>query len=70
MIDSYSAYGGGRAENGLCGALYAAKNLLNDPKKIELLNEEFLKRAGSVKCKGALEQQRSEVYDLDLRGEE
>ena len=54
MIDSYSAYGGGRAENGLCGALYAAKNLLNDPKKIELLNDAFLKKAGSVKCKGIL----------------
>jgi hypothetical protein len=54
MIDSYSAYGGGRAENGQCGAFYAAKNLLNNPNKIELLNKEFLKKAGSVKCKGIL----------------
>ena len=36
IIDSYSAYGGGRAEDGLCGALYAAKFLLDDPRKTEL----------------------------------
>ncbi len=51
MIDSYSAYGGGRAEDGLCGALYAAKTLLNDPKKTELLKKEFSDKAGSVKCR-------------------
>jgi hypothetical protein len=51
MIDSYSAHGGGRAEDGLCGALYAAKTLINDPKKTERLNKEFLKKAGSVKCR-------------------
>jgi len=51
MIDSYSDYGGGRAENGLCGALYAAKNLLNDPKKTELIKEEFSDKAGSINCR-------------------
>ncbi len=51
MIDSYSAYGGGRAEDGLCGALYAAKTLLNDPEKTELLKKEFSVKAGSVKCR-------------------
>jgi hypothetical protein len=51
MIDSYSAYGGGRAEDGLCGALYAAKTQINDPKKTGLLNKEFLKKTGSVKCR-------------------
>ena len=51
MIDSYSAHGGGHAEDGLCGALYAAKTLINDPKKTERLNKEFLKKAGSVKCR-------------------
>ena len=54
MIDSYSAYGGGRAEDGLCGALYAAKTLLNDPEKPKLLNKEFSKKAGSVKCREIL----------------
>ena len=54
MIDSYSAYGGGRAEDGLCGALYAAKTMLNDPGKTELLKKEFLKKAGSVKCREIL----------------
>lgn len=54
MIDSYSAYGGGRAEDGLCGALYAAKILMNDPQKTELLNKKFLKKAGSVKCREIL----------------
>jgi hypothetical protein len=55
MIDTYSAYGGGRAEEGLCGALYAAKSLLNDPEKTELLKNIFLKKAGGITCEKILE---------------
>ena len=69
-IDSYSAYGGGRAEDGLCGALYAAKNLLNDPEKTELLGKEFLKKAGSVKCREILKLKKlpcSDCVDLAAR---
>ena len=67
MIDSFSAYGGGRAENGLCGALYAAKTLLNDPKKKEPLNKEFLKKAGSVKCSEILKLKKLSCADcVDL----
>ena len=67
MLDSFSAYGGGRAENGLCGALYAAKTLLNDPKKTELLNKEFFKKAGSVKCREILKLKKLSCADcVDL----
>ncbi len=54
-IDEYSAYGGGRAEDGLCGALYAAKSLLNDPVKTELLKNKFLEKAGGITCEKILE---------------
>ena len=67
MIDSYSAYGGGRAEDGLCGALYAAKTLLNDPKKTELLKKEFLKKSGSVKCREIMKHKKLPCADcVDL----
>ena len=69
-IDSYSAYGGGRAEDGLCGALYAAKTLLKDTKKTELLNKEFLKKSGSVKCREILKLKKlpcAECVDLAAR---
>ncbi len=49
-INSYSVYGGGRAEEGLCGALYAAKTLLNDQKKAGQLKQAFTEKAGSCKC--------------------
>ena len=51
MIDSYKINGGGRAENGLCGALFAAKTLLNDPSKTEVLEQAFTEKAGSCKCR-------------------
>jgi hypothetical protein len=67
MIDSYSDYGGGRAEDGLCGALYAAKTLLNAPKKTKLLNKEFFKKAGTVKFRGILKHKKLPCADcVDL----
>ncbi len=50
-IDDFKAFGGGRAEGGLCGALFAAKTLANDPAKAEKIEAEFAKIAGSLKCK-------------------
>ena len=50
-IKRFKKFGGGRAEHGYCGALYAAHYLLKDPEKIKLLNEMFSKEAGALKCR-------------------
>lgn len=47
----YRPKGGGRAENGICGALYAAKQIINDSAKAQEIEEEFCKRLGGVTCK-------------------
>ena len=51
MIAEAKAYGGGRAEEGLCGALYAALLLLEDEGEAAMLREEFAREAGSQKCR-------------------
>jgi hypothetical protein len=43
--------GGGKAENGTCGALYAALSLLDDPEKKEALRRSFSELAGSEQCR-------------------
>lgn len=48
VIDSMSACGGGHAEGGLCGALYAAHRLLDEPGR-ELL-QPFVEAYGSAYC--------------------
>ena len=51
-IVEFKAFGGGKAEDGLCGALYAAICLMeHDDEKIEKLKDEFLEMAGSLKCR-------------------
>ena len=47
-IEEYRAWGGGRAEGGECGAIFAAKRLLKE-KGIEL-SEEFENLAGGYLC--------------------
>jgi hypothetical protein len=65
MIDDHVKYGGGRAEGGVCGALYAAKKLT--PKPIE---EKFEEKAGSTKCREIKAQGKfSCVECVDLAGE-
>jgi hypothetical protein len=49
-IEDYRAWGGGRAEGGMCGALFAAKQLLNQTGK-ESVIQEFQKKVGSTLCK-------------------
>lgn len=49
-VTAYKAWGGGRAENGICGALYAIKNLVDDNEKT-ILEEEFRKEFGTVYCR-------------------
>ena len=42
--------GGGQAEDGLCGALYAALQLAGDPPVRRRLRDAFVASAGSDKC--------------------
>ena len=49
-ISVFSKKGAGRIENGMCGALYAAKFQLKDKKDIKLLTNKFIEIAGSEKC--------------------
>jgi hypothetical protein len=49
-IEEYRAWGGGRAEAGMCGALFAAERLLCQVGK-ESVIQEFQKQAGSTLCK-------------------
>ena len=66
-IDKFSACGGGRAEGGLCGALYSAQILMNDPEKFEQLKGKFLDNAGSEKCKEILKMKKLPCADcVDL----
>jgi hypothetical protein len=48
-IDDYRAFGGGRAPEGVCGALFAANRLLRQIGK-ESVVEEFSKNAGGLLC--------------------
>ena len=49
-IEEYRAWGGGRAEGGMCGALLAAERLLQQIGK-ESVVQEFKEQAGSTLCK-------------------
>lgn len=44
-------HGGGRAEEGLCGALYAALRLTDSATARQELQDEFVAKAGSDKCR-------------------
>lgn len=50
-IENHKNQSGGRAEGGLCGALYAAKTLLGDEDKKESLEKQFSLITGSPKCR-------------------
>jgi hypothetical protein len=50
-IDSFRAFGGGRAPEGLCGALFAAETLLAESGKPSV-REEFAAEAGDITCRG------------------
>jgi len=52
MIAEYRKYGGGQADDNMCGALFAATQLLKDnTEKQELIKKEFATTIGSTKCK-------------------
>lgn len=52
MIETFRAYGGGRAPGGLCGAYYAAKCIIEkvDKEKAAELDKYFISHAGALNC--------------------
>lgn len=50
LVPELAVCGGGRAPEGLCGALYAA-TLLAVPEKTAILKEEFSAAAGALTCR-------------------
>lgn len=50
-IAEYKSAGGGRAEGGICGALYAAKLQLNSAEKKSALEKSFREEAKHIACK-------------------
>jgi hypothetical protein len=50
-LERFSRHGNGRAPEGECGALFAAKAILQDQAAKEQIEEEFLLAAGSTKCR-------------------
>lgn len=55
LIEEFRKFGGGKAKDNLCGALFAALELSKQhPEKQELIKHEFAKIAGSTKCKEIL----------------
>lgn len=47
----FRSKGGGRAEGGICGALYAAQNLAHNDEEKEYITREFEQRAGATTCR-------------------
>jgi hypothetical protein len=50
-IDSFRALGGGRAPEGLCGALFSADALLAEQGKPSI-RKEFAEKVGEITCRG------------------
>ena len=50
-IEESRAYGGGRAEEGRCGALHAACMLFECDKPKDEIETEFIEKPGSHKCR-------------------
>ncbi len=50
VIDQASEKGRGRAENGICGALYAAHHLIKEHSIIKAINKDFILKGGSLEC--------------------
>ena len=50
-LERFSRFGSGRAPEGECGALFAAKAILQDHAAKQKTEEEFVHAAGSKKCR-------------------
>lgn len=50
-LEQFSHLGSGRAPEGECGALFAAKSVFQDVVAKQRIEEEFVRAAGSKKCR-------------------
>ncbi|CAG37117.1 C-GCAxxG-C-C family protein [Desulfotalea psychrophila] len=50
-IKSAARLGGGRAEGGVCGALHAARVLLDDHEMLPIIEQEFASQSDSIYCR-------------------
>jgi hypothetical protein len=50
-IEQAAAHGGGRAPEGLCGALHSALELTSDPGRKQAIRAEFERQAGALTCR-------------------
>ncbi|MDP4182713.1 MAG: C-GCAxxG-C-C family (seleno)protein [Bacillota bacterium] len=52
LVESFRAFGGGRAPAGVCGAYYAVKSIIErvDKDKADELKKYFLDHAGALEC--------------------
>ena len=52
LVDSFKVCGGGRAPDGVCGAYYAAKSIIDrgDKENADELKRYFLENAGALEC--------------------
>ena len=57
-LDRFSRFGSGRAPEGECGALFAAKAILQDHSAKQKTEEEFVHAAGSKNCRDIRKSQR------------
>lgn len=53
IIEKFKIYGSGRAPEGVCGAYYAAKHILESEAitKVNELEEYFMQQAGALSCR-------------------
>lgn len=50
-VDRFARFGGGRAPQGECGALYAAKAIFGDPAAKQSVEQQFVSAAGTTRCR-------------------
>lgn len=50
-VERFSRWGSGRAPEGECGALFAAKSMLADDSARQTLHDAFVRAAGSAACR-------------------
>ncbi|MDL1940704.1 C-GCAxxG-C-C family protein, partial [Candidatus Jettenia sp. AMX1] len=54
QILEYKKFGGGKAEGGVCGALFAAKKLIHNEDISNHVEQHFSKAAGAITCREIL----------------
>ena len=62
LSDGLAGYGGGRAPEGLCGALYAAMSLVPEARRAEL-RRRFAEEAGDETCSAIKNGKRTSCVD-------